>query len=382
MKLPKAISADELLSTPLPPVKWIIPGLLTAGLALFAGPSKAGKSWLTLWLCLQIAQGHPVWNREIEPRTVLYLSLEDTFNRLQSRLFQLIGGGDASERLILQTECYSIGQGLEDQIIDFYYKHPDVGLVVIDTLQKVRTTDQNNGMYANDYKDVGTLKALADKYGICILLIHHLRKQGSSGSFDRISGSTGLMGATDTIWLMQRKRMSQTANLLLTGRDMDEQTLYLREENCIWTLESEEIAEEQELKAVPDYLWKAAQYIERTASDFLAAAHIEGVKPNQFTYDMAKYFDKVFEPKNIRYKSHRKNQMRLLNFYRDDGDGSDDDIDISDLFKWDIPRTPSPSSLSSPGLLEGSKHGRSVATGQPAATPTGPAPNPCEAAGA
>ena len=77
-KLPKAISAEELLSTPLPPVKWIIPDLLPAGLALFAGPSKAGKSWLTLWLCLQVAQGKPMWGREIEPHTVLYLSLEDT----------------------------------------------------------------------------------------------------------------------------------------------------------------------------------------------------------------------------------------------------------------------------------------------------------------
>ena len=91
-KLPKAISAEELLSTPLPPVKWIIPGLLPAGLALFAGPSKAGKSWLTLWLCLQIAQGNPVWDRKIEPRTVVYFSLEDTFNRLQNRIFQLIDG--------------------------------------------------------------------------------------------------------------------------------------------------------------------------------------------------------------------------------------------------------------------------------------------------
>ena len=72
-KLPKAITAEELLSTPLPPVKWIVPGLLPAGLALFAGPSKAGKSWLTLWLCLQVAQGKPVWGREIEPRTVLYV---------------------------------------------------------------------------------------------------------------------------------------------------------------------------------------------------------------------------------------------------------------------------------------------------------------------
>ena len=97
---------------------------------------------------------------------------------------------------------------------------------------------------------------------------------------------------------------------------------------------------------------------------------------------MAKYFDKVFEPKNIRYKTHRKNKVRLLNFYGDDGDGGDggdDDIDITQLSGWGIPERPSPSSL---GALEGSKHGRSVATGQPAEKPTGTAPNPCEAAGA
>ena len=89
----------------------------------------------------------------------------------------------------------------------------------------------------------------------------------------------------------------------------------------------------------------------------------ENAKPNQFTYNMAKYFDKVFEPKNIRYKTHRKNKVRLLSFYGDDGDGGDDDIDITQLSGWGIPERPSPSSL---GALEGSKHGRSVATGQPA----------------
>ena len=128
-KLPKTISAEELLSTPLPPVKWIIPDLLPAGLALFAGPSKAGKSWLTLWLCLQVAQGKPMWGREIEPHTVLYLSLEDTFNRLQKRLLQLVGSEEAPERLVMQTECSSIGQGLEEQLTSFIYQHPDTGLI-------------------------------------------------------------------------------------------------------------------------------------------------------------------------------------------------------------------------------------------------------------
>ena len=176
-KLPKAISAEELLSTPLPPVKWIIPGLLPAGLALFAGPSKAGKSWLTLWLCLQIAQGNPVWNREIEPRTVIYFSLEDTFNRLQNRIFQLIDGRDAPERLILQTECPSIGQGLEEQVESLIHTYCDVGLIVIDTLQKVRVSDGNGGMYANDYKEAGALKKIADKYGICILLMRAIQNE-------------------------------------------------------------------------------------------------------------------------------------------------------------------------------------------------------------
>lgn len=379
-KLPKTISAEELLSTPLPPVKWIIPDLLPAGLALFAGPSKAGKSWLTLWLCLQIAQGNPVWDREIEPRTVIYFSLEDTFNRLQNRIFQLIDGGDAPERLILQTECPSIGQGLEEQVESLIHTYCDVGLIVIDTLQKVRVSDGNGGIYANDYKEAGALKKIADKYGICILLIHHLRKQTATDPFDQISGSTGLMGVADTSWVMQRKRMSQTADILLTGRDMDDRTLHLREENCIWTLEDEETAEEREIKAVPDYLWKAAKYIESvgnwqgTASELLAAAGIENAKPNQFTYNMAKYFDKVFEPKNIRYKTHRKNKVRLLNFYGDDGD---DDIDITQLSGWGIPERPSPSSPSSLGALEGSKHSVWISTTHFWGEPQPPAVEKC-----
>ena len=387
-RLPKTITAGALLATPIPPVKWIIPGLLPAGLAIFDGPSKAGKSWLTLWLCLQISQGKSVWGREIEPRTVLYFSLEDTLGRLQERLYRLVDAEEDPERLILQTESHGIGQGLEEQIVSFIHTYPDISLIVIDTLQKVRKSDQNGSMYANDYRDIGALKELADKYGICILLIHHLRKQTASDPFDQISGSTGLMGVADTSWVMQRKRMSQTADILLTGRDMDDRTLHLREENCIWTLEDEETAEEREIKAVPDYLWKAAKYIESvgnwqgTASELLAAAGIENAKPNQFTYNMAKYFDKVFEPKNIRYKTHRKNKVRLLNFYGDDGDGGDDDIDITQLSGWGIPQTSSSSSASSLRSLEGSKHGRSVATGQPAEKPTGPAPNPCEAASA
>ena len=387
-KLPKTISAEELLSTPLPPVKWIIPNLLPAGLALFAGPSKAGKSWLTLWLCLQVAQGKPMWGREIEPHTVIYFSLEDTFNRLQKRLLQLVGSEEAPERLVMQTECSSIGQGLEEQLTSFLYQHPDTGLIVIDTLQKVRSNDQSNSMYASDYKEISVLKALADKYNVCILLIHHLRKQAADDPFQQIAGSNGLMGASDTSWVMQRKRMSQTASILVTGHDMDNKTLRLHEENCVWILDEEESTERIAAKAVPGYIWKVADYIDSvgkwqgTATELLVAANISDVKPNQFTRKMAHYAREVFSPRGIEYKYTRTEQKRLFEFFHDDDDGDDDDIDISELFHWGIPQTSSSSSASSLRSLEGSKHGRSVATGQPAEKPTGTAPNPCEAAGA
>ena len=281
-----------------------------------------------------------MWGREIEPRTVLYLSLEDTLNRLQERLFRLVGSEDTPERLILQTECPGIGQGLQEQITSFLYNHSDTGLVVIDTLQKVRSCDKSGSMYASDYKDVSTLKSLADKYGICILLIHHLRKQAASDPFDQISGSNGLMGAADTTWVMQRKRTSKNADIILTGRDLDRRTLYLHEENCIWLLDEEETAEEQRLKAVPEYLWRVAEYIEQagkwqgTATELLSETGADGVLPHMLTRKIVEHFDTVFAPKGIRYETHRTSQTRLLKFSlseNDADDANDADIDITQL---------------------------------------------------
>ena len=202
-------------------LRWLIPGLLPAGLSLLAGASKAGKSWLCLWLCLQLARGGEIWGRTTQPQTVLYLCLEDTYARIQGRLFRLTEDSVPS-RLYFQTGSCAIGDGLELQIEKFLSQHPETSLVVIDTLQKVRTADPNNGAYASDYQDMSALKSLADRRGIGLLLVHHLRKQGASDPFQQISGSNGLMGAADTIWLLQRQRMSDTARLLCFTCDGDD----------------------------------------------------------------------------------------------------------------------------------------------------------------
>ena len=83
------IDARTLSITPLPPVRWLVPDLLSGGLSMLSGGSKIGKSWLCLWLCLQLAKGGELWGRPLRAQAVLYLCLEDTYARIQNRLFRL-----------------------------------------------------------------------------------------------------------------------------------------------------------------------------------------------------------------------------------------------------------------------------------------------------
>ena len=378
------IDAQALLSTPLPPVRWLIPNLLPAGLALLAGASKSGKSWLCLWLSLQLAQGGEFWGRAVPAQTVLYLCLEDTYARIQNRLFRLIEDA-APDRLYFQTACEAIGQGLERQIEAFLSQHPETGLVIIDTLQKVREADPTTGIYASDYQDMSVLKALADRHNIALLLVHHLRKQGAADPFQQISGSNGLMGAADTIWLLQRQRMSNAARLLVIGRDMDSRTLHLQSEGCIWQLTEEESAEQMARKAVPACVWAVAEFVQRqkcwqgTATELLVAAGIADVQPNQLTRKLVEFYPTDLAPLGIRCESRRTANARQLRLWYDGDDVSDDTSDISDPDEG-MAETPSAPSSSSREALGGNKHGLCVATGQPfaaaAAASTGSTPNP------
>ena len=65
------------------------------------------------------------------------------------------------------------------------------------------------------------LKRIADQYGITILLVHHLRKQGNRDPVNRLSGTTGISGAVDAVFVLDKKeRVRYSALLANTGRDM------------------------------------------------------------------------------------------------------------------------------------------------------------------
>ncbi len=152
---------------------------------------------------MSIAKGEKVLEHKTKCGTALYLCLEDNFERIQKRLYELTD--IPTDNLHFAIVADTIDNGLENQIEKFKTEHSDLKIIVIDTLQKIREATENS--YGSDYKELSVLKILADKLGIVILLVHHTRKCSDSDPFNMISGSTGLSGCVDgSMVLVETKR--------------------------------------------------------------------------------------------------------------------------------------------------------------------------------
>ncbi|NSE36412.1 AAA family ATPase [Dorea longicatena] len=213
----QTVNAETLLYEPLEKPSFVVDSLIPTGLSLFCGSQKIGKSWLMLKLCLCVSQGIPLWDMTTMEGDVLYLCLEDTFCRIQDRLFRLTD--EASGRLHFAVASCKLSDGLIVQLEDYLKDYPDSWLIVIDTLQKVRTASKDNA-YASDYGDISLIKDFADRHSLAVIVVHHIRKQNDSDVFNKVSGTTGLTGSADATFVLEKeKRASDTAKLYVTGRD-------------------------------------------------------------------------------------------------------------------------------------------------------------------
>ena len=236
------VSMTELYQTSYKSRPPIIDGLLYGGAYILAGAPKIGKSFLVAQIAYHISTGKKLWDYEVHQGTVLYLALEDDYQRIQSRMFMMYGVEDSSN-LYFATAANKIGNGLDEQLEFFMNEHPDTKLVIIDTMQKIREVGGEAYSYASDYEIIGKLKQFADKHSICVLTVHHTRKQPAGDTFEMISGTTGLLGCADGSLLMQKKkRTALEATIDVVGRDQQDQILYLSKDpnTQIWNLDRTE----------------------------------------------------------------------------------------------------------------------------------------------
>ena len=222
----------------------VIDGLLQNGTYIFAGAPKVGKSFLMAQLAYHVATGKPLWGYDVHQGTVLYLALEDGHERLQKRMYRMFGVEDVSN-LHFAINAKQLGNGLDAQLEKFVREHPDTRLVIIDTLQKVRELSGEAYSYRDDYQIIGQLKQFADKFKLCLLIVHHTRKTPANDEFDRISGTTGIYGCADGAFVLSKERRTDsTATLSISGRDQPDQCLHLaRDEATLqWNFDYAEAA--------------------------------------------------------------------------------------------------------------------------------------------
>jgi hypothetical protein len=245
------ISIDDktLLKKEFRQMEEVIPGLLPEGMTLLVALPKIGKSWLAMSLSIAVAAGGVALGKVQcdDAKEVLYLALEDSERRLQKRLQRLLSpfgagpGGGGSGRLHMATEWRNVAAGGIDDLEAWIQQHPETKLIIVDTLQKIRPPANagSNRWYENDYDAVQPLKAFTDRHpGLALLVVHHSKKSQGDDSINDASGSTGLTGGCDNVYVMRRERGSKSATLIITGRDIEEKTLALLFDPvlCMWSL--------------------------------------------------------------------------------------------------------------------------------------------------
>ena len=191
-------------------------------------------------------------------------------------------------------------------------------MIIIDTLQKIREIDGQYS-YAKDYEVIGTLKRLADACGICLLLVHHTRKQQADDKFDMISGTNGLLGAADGAFLLHKeKRTAGCAILDVSGRDQQDQRLYLTKdkERLVWELERMETEQWVEppdptLEAIAGLVTADNPTWDGTATELAAAIHTD-MKPNALAMRLNVRAGRLAAEYHVRYESSRTHAGRSI----------------------------------------------------------------------
>lgn len=313
------VSMTELYDTVYPARTPIVDNFLYGGTYLFVGAPKVGKSFFMGQLAYHVAMGIPLWEYPVRKGTVLYLALEDDYARLQRRLSGMFGV-ESTDSLFFATQAKTLNGGLDMQLELFLKEHTDARLIIIDTLQKVREVGGDRYSYSSDYEIVTKLKEFSDRYGICVLVVHHTRKLESEDSFDMISGTTGLLGAADGAFIMHKKKRTENIAVMdIVGRDQPDQELTIEfdRERCIWKFQKAETELWKQppnplLEAINKLLTEGKSEWEGTATELLQQLPDMQLQANVLSRKLNVANSQLLNDYGISYKNKRGHERKIV----------------------------------------------------------------------
>lgn len=259
----KLKTAEALMAKDLPEPKVFIgvddelPFLLEGTCILSAKP-KLGKSWLALAMCLAISNGDKFLGYKTHKCSTLYLDLETSETLQKKRLLKILKGDKVPKNFYLETETDALNNGFIDQIEAYLKEDPDIGVVVIDVFQIIRSPSKSikESEYEHAYRDITPLNELAQKHHISIILVCHDRKAvDPDDPFSNILGSTGLQGAATQMIVMFRKRKEDPIHISIKGKTIDGlPELNVKLDNAVWsTVEGSLSSDQEKAQRIAEY---------------------------------------------------------------------------------------------------------------------------------
>jgi hypothetical protein len=210
------------------------------GTCILSAKPKLGKSWLALGMCLAVANGEDFLGYKTKKCSTLYLDLETSESLQQKRLRKALHGEPVPKNFYLDTETNSLENGFIVQIEAYLKEDPEIGLVVIDVFQIIRSPSKSTKEteYEHAYRDITPLNELAQKHHISIILVCHDRKAvDPDDPFSNILGSTGLQGAATQMMVMFRRRKADPIHISIKGKTIDGlPELDVRLDQAQWTV--------------------------------------------------------------------------------------------------------------------------------------------------
>lgn len=198
--------------------------LLVEGTCVLSAKPKLGKSWFALAMCIAIAKGEDFLGYKTNQCSTLYLDLETSESIQKKRLTKVLKGENVPKNFYLDTETDAIENGFIEQIEAYLEEDPEIGIVVVDVFQIIRSPAKNfkETEYAHAYRDITPLNELAQKHHIAIILVCHDRKAvDPDDPFSNILGSTGLQGAATQMIVMFKKKKNDPIHISVKGKTID-----------------------------------------------------------------------------------------------------------------------------------------------------------------
>ncbi len=317
----QTVTATKLLCTQFPPLQFAVDEILPQGIFILAGSGKIGKSWLALDMCVSVATGVDLWSYKATKGEVLYLALEDNHRRLKNRLSEIQKEKEVGN-LHFATASLGISDGLIEQVDDFIIDNPSTRLVIIDTLEHIRNTATETSMYSHDYQDIQSLRAITESHDVTILLIHHTRKMYDPDPLNMLTGSTGLVGAVDGVWVLEKeKRTGNEGKLTIANRDTKGFCFKVEFDkdnfkwNCLGSYEEEKSKEEFNFcEIINDFLKEKWQ---GTSAELASEITKIELSPSAVTKKLNKMKDVLLAEFGIRYSYERTKDKRIINLLRE-----------------------------------------------------------------